>query len=209
MENNKKGSNKILLLGNTAVGKTSIILMYTKKTINPKHITTIGLDYATKEEQLKDGTIISLQIWDTAGQERYRAITNKLYKTSNGLILVYDITSLTSFKNINIWLEQIKNENDDNIQMILVGNKNDLENQRQVPFSDGEKLAQSYGIQFYEVSALKNEGIDKIFHKIAILLSGVNNNLIDSIILDRNSYKSKNEEMNQKGCCLLKKKNNN
>ena len=212
MEKNKKKqfTNKILLLGDTAVGKTSIILMYTKKQITLKHITTIGLDYATKEEKLKDGTIIKLQIWDTAGQERFHAITNKLYKTSNGLILVYDITSLTSFKNINVWLEQIMKENKDekNIQIILVGNKNDLENERQVSFSDGEKLAQIYGIQFYEVSALKNEGIDKIFHKIAVLLSGVNNNFTDSIILDRNSHQNKNDDMNKKSCCLTKSKNN-
>ena len=212
MEKNKKKqfTNKILLLGDTAVGKTSIILMYTKKQITLKHITTIGLDYATKEEKLKDGTIIKLQIWDTAGQERFHAITNKLYKTSNGLILVYDITSLTSFKNINVWLEQIMKENKDekNIQIILVGNKNDLENERQVSFSDGEKLAQIYGIQFYEVSALKNEGIDKIFHKIAILLSGVNNNFTDSIILDRNSHQNKNDDTNKKSCCLTKSKNN-
>ena len=212
MEKNKKKqfTNKILLLGDTEVGKTSIILMYTKKQITLKHITTIGLDYATKEEKLKDGTIIKLQIWDTAGQERFHAITNKLYKTSNGLILVYDITSLTSFKNINVWLEQIMKENKDekNIQIILVGNKNDLENERQVSFSDGEKLAQIYGIQFYEVSALKNEGIDKIFHKIAILLSGVNNNFTDSIILDRNSHQNKNDDTNKKSCCLTKSKNN-
>ena len=212
MEKNKKKqfTNKILLLGDTAVGKTSIILMYTKKQITLKHITTIGLDYATKEEKLKDGTIIKLQIWDTAGQERFHAITNKLYKTSNGLILVYDITSLTSFKNINVWLEQIMKENKDekNIQIILVGNKNDLENKRQVSFSDGEKLAQIYGIQFYEVSALKNEGIDKIFHKIAVLLSGVNNNFTDSIILDRNSHQNKNDDTNKKSCCLTKSKNN-
>ena len=208
-KNNKtKISNKILLLGDSSVGKTSIILMYTKKKINTKHITTIGLDYATKEEKLKDGTIITLQIWDTAGQERFHSITKKLYKTSNGLLLIYDITSLNSFKNINIWLEQIKNENNENIQIILVGNKKDLENKREVSYSDGEKLAKSYGIDFYEVSALNNDGIDKIFHKIAVLLSGINNNYQDSIILDRKSHQSRNKELNKNDCCLFKKKKN-
>ena len=198
---------KILLLGDSSVGKTCIILMYTKGKINKNHITTIGLDYATKKEELKDGTIVMLQIWDTAGQERYHSITNKLYKTSEGLILVYDITSLTSFQNINHWLETIKNQNDDNIQIILVGNKKDLEKERQVSYNDGKTLAECYKIDFFEVSALNNDGITNIFQQIAIKLSGIKNNCNNSIMLDRNSHTRESIRENKKSCCLSKSSN--
>ena len=199
---------KILLLGDSSVGKTCIILMYTKGKINKNHITTIGLDYATKKEELKDGTTVMLQIWDTAGQERYHSITNKLYKTSEGLILVYDITSLESFQNINHWLETIKNQNDDKVQIILVGNKKDLEKERQVSHKDGEKLAEFYKIDFFEVSALKNDGIKNIFQQMATKLSGIKTNINNSVFLDRKSHTRESIRENKKGCCLFKSSNN-
>ncbi len=200
MKNSKKKVYKILLLGDMAVGKTSIIQMYTKNKIPQNHITTIGIDYATKMQKLNNGTEISFQIWDTAGQERFNSLTNKLYKSANGLILVYDITSIKSFENINKWLETIKRENNKNVKLLLVGNKIDLENQREVNFNQIKEFSENYGIDFIEISAKENIKVENVFIKIGELLcdTGENNDWIQLKYEGSNNEKKKNDG---DGCC--------
>ncbi len=194
---NKKKIYKLLLLGDQAVGKTSIILRYTKDKIPKNHLTTIGLDYATKTETLKNGTNVTLQIWDTAGQERFNAITKKLYKSSHGLILVYDITRMQSFNNINKWLQTIKEENDENVKLILVGNKSDLENEREVHITEGQELADNFSISFFEISAKDNIGVKEIFLDIAEKLCFDNNIEKEWVQIQKENYSQSGKDK----CC--------
>ena len=199
MKNSKKKVYKILLLGDMAVGKTSIIQMYTKNKIPQNHITTIGIDYATKIQKLNNGTEINFQIWDTAGQERFNSLTNKLYKSAQGLILVYDITSLKSFENINKWLETIKNENNKNVKVILVGNKIDLENKREVNYNQIKEFSENYGIDFIEISAKENIKVENVFIKIGELLSDLSEN--NDWVQINNDAPLKKKKSDNNGCC--------
>ncbi len=199
MINSKKKVYKILLLGDMAVGKTSIIQMYTKNKVPQNHITTIGIDYATKTQRLNNGTEISFQIWDTAGQERFNSLTNKLYKSAQGLILVYDITSLKSFENINKWLETIKNENNKNVKVILVGNKIDLENKREVNYNQIKEFSENYGIDFIEISAKENIKVENVFIKIGELLSDLSEN--NDWVQINNDAPLKKKKSDNNGCC--------
>ena len=195
---NKKKIYKILLLGDMAVGKTSIIQMYTKKKVPEKHITTIGIDYATKKQKLKNGTEINFQIWDTAGQERFNSLTKQLYKSAQGLILVYDITSIKSFENINKWIETIKNENN-NVKLLLVGNKIDLNNQREVNFDKIKKFSKDYDINFIEISAKENINVENVFIKMGEMLSLNFSN--DSYWVQLKYDKVDDKKVNDDKCC--------
>ena len=194
---NKKKIYKLLLLGDQAVGKTSIILRYTKDKMPKNHLTTIGLYYATKTETLKNGTNVTLQIWDTAGQERFNAITKKLYKSSHGLILVYDITRMESFNNINKWLQTIKEENDENVKLILVGNKSDLENEREIHITEGQELADNFNIAFFEISAKDNIGVKEIFLNIAEKLCFDNDIENEWVQIQKDNYSQSGKDK----CC--------
>ena len=131
---------KILLLGDSMVGKTCFLLKYTDKSFQEIHMSTIGLDYRLKTLTLKNRKTVKLQIWDTAGQDRFRSITKNYYKKANGIILIYDITNKKSYKNIREWINQIKEEAVSNVIIYLVGNKIDLEKERKVKTEEGEKL---------------------------------------------------------------------
>ena len=113
-------------------------MQYTDKTFQDVHMSTIGLDYRLKTMTLKNGKIIKLQIWDTAGQDRFRAITKNYYKGANGIILIYDITSLQSYDNVKSWISQIREEASPNVVIYIAGNKIDLEEERKVKTEDGQ-----------------------------------------------------------------------
>ena len=152
---------KVLLLGDTTVGKTCFLMKYTDKTFQDIHMATIGLDYRLKTMKLKSGKDIKLQIWDTAGQDRFRAITKNYYKGSHGIILIYDVTNLQTFENVKNWVTQIREEANKNVVIFLAGNKADLpEESRAVQKEDGQKMAEEYNIPFQETSA--KEGINAI-----------------------------------------------
>ena len=123
---------KVLLLGDTTVGKTCILLKYTDKIFQETHMMTIGLDYRLKTMKLKSGKDVKLQIWDTAGQDRFRSITKNYYKGSHGIILIYDVTSLKTFENVKSWVSQIHEEISDKVVIYLVANKIDMETERKV-----------------------------------------------------------------------------
>ncbi len=159
----KKKSFKVLLIGDTAVGKTSIILQYTKHIHPRSYISTIGLDFAIHDQKLNNGKNVELRIYDTAGQEKFSSIVKNLYNTAQGLILVYDITSIKSFHNINNWLNYVKENSKQNVKLILVGNKTDLEEKREVSYDEGSIYASKHGMLFYECSANTGQNIDKIF----------------------------------------------
>ena len=158
---------KVLLLGDSSVGKTCFLLRYCDKSFQDVHLSTIGLDYRLKTMTLKNNKTIKLQIWDTAGQDRFRAITKNYYKGANGIILIYDVTSLQTYENVKNWINQIKDEANPNVIIYLVGNKIDIpEAQRAVKTDDGQKMADELELPFSEASAKDGTNINEIFQEL-------------------------------------------
>ena len=157
---------KVLLLGDSTVGKTCVLLKYTDKIFQETHMMTIGLDYRLKTMTLQSGKEVKLQIWDTAGQDRFRSITKNYYKGSHGIILIYDVTSLKTFENVKSWVSQIHEEISDKVVIYLVGNKIDMDDERKVQTEEGQKLAEELGVPFVETSAKSGVNIDNIFSDI-------------------------------------------
>ena len=157
---------KIILVGDTSVGKTNIINKYIKNEFREDFYATIGVEFSHKQFKV-DNHKIKAQIWDTAGQERYRAITSSYFKGSDGCFIVYDITNEISFDNIEKWYELIQNETGKDIPVIIIGNKCDLENERKVPIEKGKEKAKNLNCPFFETSALQGINIDKAFEDLA------------------------------------------
>ena len=157
---------KILTIGESGVGKTCILRRFVENKFLKNHLATIGIDFKTKNIEI-DGTPIKLKIWDTAGQERFRNITNQYYKGADGIILVFDVTDQKSFEKIKEWMSQIKaNTQADQIGLVLIGNKCDIE-PRTISKNDGEELGKELGIEYYETSAMKGDGIAQAFEFLA------------------------------------------
>jgi small GTP-binding protein len=167
---------KVLLLGDTTVGKTCFLLKYTDKTFIEEHMTTIGLDYRLKTLKLKDGKEIKLQIWDTAGQERFRTITKSYYKGSEGILLIYDVTKRESFENVKTWVSQIREEVSKSSVIYVVGNKIDLEDTRKVTTEEGVNLAKELELPFKEASAKNGINIDETFYDLAEMIDKIHGN---------------------------------
>ena len=161
MESRPDNTFKILTIGESGVGKTCLLLRFTEDTFVSNHLTTLGVDFKLKTISM-DNRDINLQIWDTAGQERFRTITKTYYKKSDGILLVYDVTDETSFKNIKNWMKQIELNVPSNVSKILVGNKCDKED-RKISFEDGEKVAEEYNMKFFETSAKTKYNVDNAF----------------------------------------------
>ena len=153
---------KLLTLGNSGVGKTSIITKYVDNKFYTNYLSTIGIDFKTKNIILQNKEF-KIQIWDTAGQERFRTITNSYYKMSNGILLIYDITDRKSFEAIIYWIMQIDLHSNQNEVKILVGNKCDNNDRREVKFYEGYNFAEKYSIDFFEISAKENINVENLF----------------------------------------------
>jgi small GTP-binding protein len=153
---------KVLLLGDSSVGKTCFLLRFTEDTFTDNHISTIGVDYKIKIIN-SDDKIVKLQVWDTAGQDRFRSITKNYFRGSHGIILIYDITSLASFNNIKSWLQQIRESLGNTVSILLVGNKSDLEHSRRVSKEEGIQLANDNDMGFYETSVKEGININEAF----------------------------------------------
>jgi small GTP-binding protein len=139
---------KVVLIGDSGVGKSNILTRYLKDEFSLNTKTTVGVEFGTKQIAVDD-IKIKAQIWDTAGQERYRSITNAYYKGSKGALLVYDITKRNTFENVDRWLEEFKKNCDPDISIILIGNKFDLENDREVTVEEGQKKSLDLSKYFY------------------------------------------------------------
>ncbi len=157
---------KILTLGDTQVGKSSIVLRYTEDKFDDNQFSTIGIDYKTKYMKMDDSSVKVL-IWDTAGQEKFRNIAKQYYKGANGVLLIYDICSRKTFERVEFWLKELKENNRiDELFICLVGNKSDLEDKREISIEEGEKYATDNNILFLEVSAKSGKGITDLFKKV-------------------------------------------
>ena len=161
---------KILLLGDSTVGKTCFLLRFMEDSFIDLHMATIGLDYKLKTMILEEQKIVKVQIWDTAGQDKFRAITRNYYKGASGIILIFDVTNIKSFENIKKWINEIKEEISENVSIVLIGNKIDNVKERKITKEQGEKIASEIGTKFFETSAKTGEGINEsVFYLVKII----------------------------------------
>lgn len=159
---------RLLLIGDSGVGKSCLLLRFSEDSFTSSFITTIGIDFKIKKITLDNKYSVKLQIWDTAGQERFRTITSSYYRGAMGILLVYDITDEGSFNNIRNWMRNIEQHASDTVNKILVGNKSDMaEEKRAVAYAKGKALADEYKIQFFETSAKDNVNVEEVFEAIA------------------------------------------
>ncbi|XP_033986162.1 ras-related protein Rab-3D-like [Trematomus bernacchii] len=156
---------KLLIIGNSSVGKTSFLFRFADDSFTSAFVSTVGIDFKVKTIYRNDKRV-KLQIWDTAGQERYRTITTAYYRGAMGFLLMYDITCQESFCAVQDWATQIKTYSWGNAQVVLVGNKLDLEEDRQVPTEDAHRLASELGFHFFEASAKDNINVKQVFDKL-------------------------------------------
>ncbi|XP_050738194.1 ras-related protein Rab-10-like [Eriocheir sinensis] len=157
---------KLLLIGDSGVGKTCILFRFSDDAFNTTFISTIGIDFKIKTIELR-GKKIKLQIWDTAGQERFHTITTSYYRGAMGIMLVYDITNAKSFDNIAKWLRNIDEHANEDVEKMILGNKCDMEDKRVILKDKGEAIAREHGIRFLETSAKANINIEQAFLELA------------------------------------------
>ncbi|KAJ8347341.1 hypothetical protein SKAU_G00287420 [Synaphobranchus kaupii] len=152
---------KLLIIGDSNVGKSSLLLRFADNSFSGSYITTIGVDFKIRTVDI-EGERVKLQIWDTAGQERFRTITSTYYRNTHGVIIVYDVTNQESFINVKRWLNEIS-QNCDNVCKILVGNKNDDPSKKQVDSQDAQRFGESVGVRVFETSAKENINVEEMF----------------------------------------------
>ena len=158
---------KYIIIGDSAVGKSNILLRYIHDKFNEEFQSTIGVEFGARNIKIED-KIYRIQIWDTAGQETFRSITRAYYKNSVCACVVYDITNKNSFQNIKSWLEDCKKQSPKTVFLILIGNKVDLEDKRQVTYEEGSIFAEKNGMLFFETSAKTGKNIEEIFIKSSL-----------------------------------------
>ena len=156
---------KIVLIGDSSVGKTNMLSRYISNEYDPNSQSTIGVELSTKTFTF-DKDEVKVQIWDTAGQEKYRSITSSYYKGAQGCLLVYDITRKDTFDNIDKWFSELKSSTNNEINAILVGNKCDLSDKREITIEEAQKKAKLFNVAFMETSALDGTNIEKAFYEL-------------------------------------------
>uniref|UniRef100_H3C6P1 Ras-related protein Rab-15 n=1 Tax=Tetraodon nigroviridis TaxID=99883 RepID=H3C6P1_TETNG len=182
---------RLLMLGDSGVGKTCMLRRFTENEFDSSHISTIaGIDFKMKTLEI-DGVKVRVQIWDTAGQERYQTITKQYYRRAQGIVFVYDITNQPSFQHLAKWVSDVDEYAPDMVQRILVGNKCDAEARRQVTKDQGSKLAENYGMEFFETSASTNSCIVESFTRVTELVLQAYKRDVDSLLGSLDEYLDK------------------
>ena len=196
---------RVLTLGYTDVGKTSILLRFTNNQFHDKYVSTIGIDFKSKPLKINDNTTVKVLVWDTAGEEKYKGIVKSFYNKANGILLTFDLTNKESFDRIDFWVQELKNNvglND--LYIVLVGNKKDKIEDRKVSYEEAEKysLDNDFG-GYFEVSAKTNEGINDLFINVAkgvlnkiIVKDEISNEGSIKLSLNKRDLKQKN-----RSCC--------
>ena len=173
---------RYIIIGDMAVGKSCLLLQFTDHKFRYEHQLTIGVEFGGKTIDIKNRKI-KIQIWDTAGQEAFQAITRTYYKGAIGALLVYDITRRETFTHVTKWLEEVRNNSSKTITIILIGNKKDLEDKRQISYEEGEALAKENGLLFLETSAKTAYNVIESFNLSAqSILNNIEKNGGDSTI---------------------------
>ena len=172
---------KYIIVGNAYVGKSNIIYRFVENKFSENYKATINLDFSYKNMKIND-KIFRIQLWDTAGQEEFQSISRGYYKSGACALVVYDITDRETFNNVSSWVEECKNNGPSTITLVLVGNKIDLEDKRQVTYEEGEDFANRNNMQFYETSALNGTNIDKLFNDT---VESINRKIEDNYYKDK------------------------
>ena len=198
---------KVVLVGDSFVGKTNIMSKYLKNEFREDSKATVGVEFGSKQFTI-EGHSVKAQIWDTAGQERYKAITSAYYKGAKGAFIVYDITRKNSFESVERWVSDVISVADKKITIILIGNKSDLEDQRQVTKEEAEEKATKLEIAFMETSALSGDNLEKAFEK---MMNEVFQKCHEEMLADGDldiipggediNLAKKNENAQKKKCC--------
>jgi Ras-related protein Rab-1A len=157
---------KLLLIGDSGVGKSCLLLRFADDTYTQSYISTIGVDFKIRTIDL-EGKTVKLQIWDTAGQERFRTITSSYYRGAHGIIIVYDVTDKESFNNVKHWIQEIDKYAAEGVKKLLVGNKCDLQSKKVVSYDEAKELADQLEIQFMETSAKNSHNVEQAFQMMA------------------------------------------
>ncbi|KAG6725971.1 hypothetical protein I3843_02G045200 [Carya illinoinensis] len=176
---------KIVIIGDSAVGKSNLLSRYARNEFNMHSKATIGVEFQTQVLDI-DGKEVKAQVWDTAGQERFRAVTSAYYRGAVGALVVYDISRRSTFDSIARWLDELKTHSETTVVRMLVGNKCDLENIRAVRIEEGKTLAEEEGLFFMETSALDSTNVKKAFE---IVIREIYNN-VSRKVLNSDSYKA-------------------
>jgi len=183
---------KVVLVGDSSVGKTNIMSKYLKNEFHEDSKATVGVEFGSKQFTI-EGHVIKAQIWDTAGQERYKSITSAYYKGAKGAFVVYDITRKNSFDSVDKWINDLGSTADKKLTILLIGNKCDLEDQRQVTKEQGQEKASSLNVAFLETSALSGANLDKAFET---MLNEVYKKCHDDLIGDDVKIEGGGQEIN-------------
>jgi len=160
---------KLLLIGDSGVGKSCLLLRFAEDSYTESYLSTIGVDFKIRTIDV-DGKTIKLQIWDTAGQERFRTITAAYYRGAHGIVVVYDVTDSESFENVRMWLKEIERYAADYVEKLLIGNKSDLVAKKVVEYSLAKEFAESLNIPFLETSAKDSTNVDEMFYTMTRLI---------------------------------------
>lgn len=225
MDNKEYYSIKFIVIGETYVGKTTLIYNYSRNEFNNElnYSSTIGAEFSVKNIKTNDDKTLKLQLWDTAGMESFKSIRQTYYKNAACAIIVYDITNEDSLIQVDKWVEECTlYSNNDNLLIILVGNKTDKNEERKVKEKDGRNMAEKYGIDFYEISALTGYNVNEMFSKVCEKLynsykekgdyngiskittnTNINDNEIKTpfLISINNDENSSGRRTNKKCCC--------
>ncbi|KAL5007997.1 hypothetical protein ScPMuIL_013578 [Solemya velum] len=157
---------RIVLIGNSGVGKSCLLLRFADDTWTDTFIATIGVDFKIRTIEM-DGKQVKLQIWDTAGQDRFKSITTSYYRGAAGVAVVYDVTDLESFNNVKTWLDDVERYSSEDVSKLIIGNKSDLETKRVVGYDTGKEFCDGLGIPFLETSAKNSSNVDQAFMAMA------------------------------------------
>jgi small GTP-binding protein len=184
---------QLIMIGESSVGKTSLIRRYTKNIFNINHLETTGIEFNSKEEKINH-KIIKVKIWDTAGQEIFHSLTKNFYRKADGIIIVFDVTNKESFDKIHDWVKSVHDNIDSyrEMQIIIVGNKIDLEENREVTKEEGNKLSDFYEIPYFEASAKNSNGVRAFMMRI---ITDIVNNKVN----DRSSFNLRNINNDDEG----------
>ena len=195
---------KIILVGDIGVGKTNILSKYISNKFETDSKSTIGVELSTKTFNINNNKI-NAQIWDTAGQEKYKSLTKAYYKGALGALVIYDITQKITFENIDKWISDLKISADEKVSIILIGNKSDLEEKREVSKEDGENKAKLNGISFLETSALNGNNIEIAFKTLVKNVYNKCHNEFDTMahveIIRGKTIKIEEPKKERKKCC--------